>query len=181
MMPDPPYWKYHLPNTKPPHILPVPELRLEKVPEGCLCRNIQEPVEQTVPHPSSWAFSISGHAASTHHSVPGLSFFLSFFFFFSHLGLSVTARTRPDLRRMVSWKCQGMNNPPCPPLSRSPSETDRSGGIDIPAPLPLCWDISEVCVQHCFPEIHSRAKVYSAQWNKLNYTAPLLSFFPSLN
>ena len=118
-------------------------------------------------------------ACCQHSSLCPRARLLAFFLFFLFPpGLSLTARTCPDLRRMASWKCQGMNNPPCPPLSNTPSETDRSGGIDIPAPSPVCWGISEVCVRHCFPEIHSRTKVYSAQWNKLNYTAPLIRFFP---
>ena len=128
-----PYWKFHLPNRKPLHIVPLPELKMEKVPEACLCRTTWQHVEQTllVACPDPWAFTISGPASSTPHFVPGLSWM---------------ARSRSDQRSVARWKCQQirpLHPPPRPPFNNFPSKTNRSWGIDIPAPLPL-WMYSKL-------------------------------------
>ena len=121
------------PKHKALHIVPLPELKMEKAPEACLCRTTWQHVEQTplVARPDPWAFTISGPASSTPHFVPGLSWM---------------ARTRSDQRSVARWKCQQirpLHPPPRPPFNNFPSKTNRSWGIDIPAPLPL-WMYSKL-------------------------------------
>ena len=135
-----PYWKYHLPNTKYLHILPLPELKMEKAPEACLCRTTWTACGADTaggpPRPLG-LYHFRVKSSSTPHSVPGLSWM---------------ARTCSDQRSVARWKCQGIrpvHPPPQPPFNNFSSETNRSWGIHIPAPLPLCMYSTVLCRNPC--------------------------------
>lgn len=58
--------------------------------------------------------------------------------------------------------------------------TDRYGGINAPAPLPLVWDNFHACVLHHFPEFPAGlSSIHSPEQLWLNNVPVIAAFFPT--